>query len=216
MTVLAIDTSGETASLALLESGGRLSESAIHAPNGHSTWLLGEIQGLLRRAGARIDDIDCFAAAAGPGSFTGVRVALSAAKGFAMALDRPMAAVSNLQALAWFGERELRAPLIDARRGHVYAAVYDARLELATPEVVTAPGVWFDSLRGEVEIVTAQPGLLEGRELSFAVRVVAPEALARAVAHIAMTMAAARVDPAHTDANYVRRADAEMNWVDRV
>ena len=102
MTVLAVDTSTEHASLVLLKVGQALACGGLQAArDGHSTQLFGEIQSLLRRAGAQLEDIDCFAAGAGPGSFTGVRVALAAVKGLAMALGKPMAAVSNLQALAW-------------------------------------------------------------------------------------------------------------------
>ena len=212
-TVLAIDTSGEHASLALLAAGGELTEAAIHSPEGHSPHLFGEIQALLRRAGVRLEDVDCFAAASGPGSFTGVRVALAAVKGLAAALDKPMAAVSNLQALAWFGEGPLRAAVIDARRGDIYGGVFNAALEPVKPEVVVKLDTWLAALGPEsgVEIVTAQPALLlpSGRPH----RVVPPGQLARAVAHIAR--GGVPVDPALTDANYVRRADAEMNWVDR-
>ena len=211
-TVLAIDTSGEYASLALLAAGGELTEAAVHSPGGHSPHLFGEIQALLRRAGVRLEDVDCFAAASGPGSFTGVRVALAAVKGLAAALDKPMVAVSNLQALAWFGERPLRAAVIDARRGDIYGGVFNAALEPVRPEVVAKLDAWLAALEpGDVEIVTAQPALLlpSGRPH----RVVPPGQLARAVAHIAR--GAVPVDPALTDANYVRRADAEMNWVDR-
>ena len=218
MNLLAIETSGEYASLAVLDRAGQLTESARHSPEGHSSLLFGEIQSLLRRAGVRMEDLDCFAAAAGPGSFTGVRVALSAAKGLAAVMGKPMVAVSNLQALAWFGEAPLRAVLLDARRGGIYAAVFNERLEPVQAEIVTTLEPWLASLpAGEVEIVTAAPELLAGRALPHPVRVAQPQDLARAVAWIAraQALAGAAVDPALTDANYVRRADAEMKWVDR-
>ncbi len=218
MNLLAIETSGEYASLAVLDRAGQLTESARHSPEGHSSLLFGEIQSLLRRAGVRMEDLDCFAAAAGPGSFTGVRVALSAAKGLAAVMGKPMVAVSNLQALAWFGEAPLRAVLLDARRGGIYAAVFNERLEPVQAEIVTTLEPWLASLpAGELEIVVAAPELLAGRALSHPVRVVPPELLARGVAWIARAQALAgrAVDPALTDANYVRRADAEMKWVDR-
>ena len=217
MTVLAIDTSAECASLVLLESDGRLTEAAIDSPDGHSYRLFGELQSLLRRANIRLEQIDCFAASAGPGSFTGVRVALSAVKGLATALNKPMAAVSTLQALAWFGETPLRAVVADARRGDSYAGLYNAALEPIRPEVVTRLEPWLASFvataPGGVDLITANPAHLASHgDLGFKVRVIAPENLGRAVAHLA---ARQLVDPAVTDANYVRRADAEMNWVDR-
>ena len=73
--------------------------------------------------------MDCFAAASGPGSFTGVRVGLAAVKGLAEAAGKRVVAVSNLRALAFFGSAPLRATVIDARRGEVYAALYNSRLD---------------------------------------------------------------------------------------
>jgi tRNA threonylcarbamoyladenosine biosynthesis protein TsaB len=219
--VLAIDTSTECASLAVLAGEGRLTETAIHSTDGHSSRLFAELQALLRRAGVRLEDVDCFAAAAGPGSFTGVRVALAAVKGLAASLDKPMVAVSSLEALAWFGETPLRGAVIDARRGDIYGGVFDAALMPVRPEMVTSLDAWLEALpgaAGELEILIAQPALLPvGRKLPVPIRVAPAEQLARAVAHIARDrfMAGQAVDPALTDANYVRRADAEMNWVDR-
>ena len=80
--------------------------------------------------------MDAFASASGPGSFTGVRVGLTAVKGLAEATGRKVIAVSNLQALAWHGSRPLRAAVLDARRGEVYGGVYDAALQLVQEEVV--------------------------------------------------------------------------------
>lgn len=192
MTVLAIDTSAEQGSLALLTSDGRLTEAVLHAPDGHSSRLFVEIQSLLQRAGMTLVEVDCFAAAAGPGSFTGVRVALSAAKGFALALGKPMAAVSNLQALAWFGSGPHRAVAMDARRGDFFTATYDDALETVEAETLVsalAPGVAY---------LTPQP----------------EHVLARAIAAITQKRGTL-VDPALTDANYVRHSDAELKWTDR-
>ena len=71
----------------------------------------------------RLEEIDCFAAASGPGSFTGVRVGLAAVKGLAEALGKPAVGISNLRALSLFGKAALRAVVLDARRGEVYGAV---------------------------------------------------------------------------------------------
>ncbi len=88
-------------------------------------------------SGTTVHQMECFAAASGPGSFTGVRVGLAAAKGLAEATGKRMVAVSNLRALAAFGTAPLRATVIDARRGEIYGAVYNSQLELVMPEVVT-------------------------------------------------------------------------------
>jgi tRNA threonylcarbamoyladenosine biosynthesis protein TsaB len=201
--LLAIDTTSESASIALAEGERVLEQVALHSPDGFAHVLFGEIERLLSRHGLKITDVEGFAAAAGPGSFTGVRVGLTAAKGLAEATQRKVVAVSNLQALAWFGTKALRAPVIDARRGEIFGAVYDAELKLVADEVVMPYEEWFRTLpAGDVELITQQPQ----REL------------AGAVAHIAAGRFAAGLgqDPASIDANYVRRSDAELMWRDKV
>jgi tRNA threonylcarbamoyl adenosine modification protein YeaZ len=202
--VLSIDTSGEFAGITLL--GQEPVELFLHSPDGHADKLIQNIDLLLRRAGKTIHDVDCFAAASGPGSFTGVRVALSAAKGLAEATGKPVVAVSNLQALAFHGTAPLRAPVIDARRGEIFGAVYDAQLNLVQPELVSRFQPWREQLPEGVEIVCAGDFL----PVPFTK---APRSLATAVAIIARRVA--KTDPAAIDANYVRRADAELNWIDR-
>ena len=132
-TILAVDTTGEHGSLALARGAAVLEELPIHAPSGFAHILYDAIGGLLARCGVALADIDCFAAAAGPGSFTGVRVGLACVKGLAEAGRKPAVAVSNLAALARFGQGPLRAPIVDARRGEIYGAVYDAAGALVRP-----------------------------------------------------------------------------------
>lgn len=216
--VLAIDTSGEHGSLAILQ-GTRLTEISLFAPDGHSTRLFAELEALLGRAGLDLGEIDCFAAAAGPGSFTGIRVAVSAAKGLAATLGKPMVGISNLAALAWFGEAPLRAPLMDARRGEIFGAVYDAAIREVQRETVSALDPWLAGLPmggdGGIEIVTTDPAAFEAR-ISLPLLVAPAGKLARAVAYLATHRYVAGLagDPALVDANYVRRSDAELNWTD--
>ena len=126
----------------------------MHSPDGFAHVLFPEIEALLARHNLKITDIEGFAAAAGPGSFTGVRVGLTAAKGLAEATHRKVIAVSNLQAVASFGTRALRAPVIDARRGDIFGAVYDADLRLVAPEVVMRYEDFLRTLpEGDVEVI---------------------------------------------------------------
>ena len=126
--VLALDTTGETGSLALAIDDRILEQIELHSADGFAHVIFVEIERLLARHQLTVRDIDCFASASGPGSFTGVRVGLTAAKGLAEATGKKVIAISNLQALAWHGTRPLRAPVIDARRGEIYGAVYNAEL----------------------------------------------------------------------------------------
>ena len=201
MRVLAIDTTSELGSIALAEDGRVLEQIALHSPEGFAHMLFGEIEQLLSRRNLKITDIEGFAAAAGPGAFTGVRVGLTAAKGLAEATGRKVVAISNLQALASFGTQPLRAPVIDARRGEVFVAIYDSELRLVSEEVVVKFDDWMKaSHRGDVEIIQG------ARELAGAIATIAA----------ARFQAGLGQDPADIDANYVRRSDAELFWRDKV
>jgi len=197
MKVLAIDSSGEYGGIAIVDnSNGSCEELVVHSPDGFSHVLFGVLEQFLERTGTKLRDIDAFAAASGPGSFTGVRVALTAAKGLAEANGKPLFCVSNLQALAWYGNTALRAVTLDARRGQIYGAIYDDALRCVSEEVVADPEQWTQALPEGAAIVEAR------------------EATAGGVAHIALARLAngERPDAASGDANYVRRSDAEMKW----
>ena len=210
--ILAIDTTHESGSLALVRGGETLDETVLRAPTGFAHVLYGHIDALLRRNGLRLAEVDCFAAASGPGSFTGVRVGLACVKGLAEALGKPAAAVSNLRAIASFGTLPLRAAVLDARRGEVYGAVYDGAGKLAAPETVAPLPAWLESLpAGEMEfVVSGFVPQLVGTRFADTHIVTAPEALAAAIGRLAGNGG----DPAALDANYVRRSDAELLWKD--
>jgi tRNA threonylcarbamoyladenosine biosynthesis protein TsaB len=206
--ILAVDTTGEHGSLALVRGAEVLEAVAMHAPSGFAQILYGELERLLTRQGVSVADVDCFAAASGPGSFTGVRVGLACVKGLAEALGKPAVAVSNLEALARCGSAPLRGAVIDARRDQIYGAVYDAAGALISPEIVDRWDAWFATLpHGVEEFISAMPLPVE-RLIS------APESLASRIAEVAGCRLARgeAMDPASLDANYVRRADAELFW----
>lgn len=199
MLTLAIDTTAEHGSIAIADENAIREETAVHAPEGFSRVLFAEIEALLKRQSVELAEIDLFAAASGPGSFTGVRVGLSAIKGLAEVLGKPVVAVSNLEAIAEFGNSNIRAVIIDAHRGEVYAAVYDGAGNQIVPEAVL-PLEKFEEK-------------LIGREVE---RIAAPQILAGAIARIAIRRARNGMaqDPAAIEANYVRRSDAEILFVE--
>jgi len=198
LKILSIDTTSELGSIALTEGERVIEEVALHSPEGFAHVLFGEVENLLARHGMTLADVEGYASASGPGTFTGVRVGLTAAKGLADAASRKVVAVSNLKALASLGTGALRAPFLDARRGEIYGAVYDAELNLIRAEVVTKYDTWVASLPEGVEMISQ------------------PRPLAGAIGRIAAReFAAGRgLDPAAIDANYVRRSDAELLWKD--
>jgi tRNA threonylcarbamoyladenosine biosynthesis protein TsaB len=217
MLTLAVDTTAEFGGIALADRNGVREEVPLHAPAGFSQILFGAIEALLARQHASLADIELFAGASGPGSFTGVRVGLSAIKGLAEVLGRRVIAVSNLAALAEFGELDARATVIDARRGEVYAALYDGAGQPIIPEVV-APFQKFLALLPErrLEWISQDfaPFLpaLAGTRFEQNPVVQAPRSMSGAIARFAIRQAAAGLsqDPAAIEANYVRRSDAEL------
>jgi len=217
MTTLAVDTTAEFGSIALADENGVREELPLHAPDGFSQVLFGAIEALVARQHVRLAEIELFAGAGGPGSFTGVRVGLSAIKGLAEVLGKRVVPVSNLEALAEFGASDARAIVIDARRGEVYAALYDGAGRQIVPEIV-APFQKFLTLlpEGEFEWISQDfapflPALAGTRFERYPV-VQAPRAMAGAIAKLAIRHAAAGLsqDPAAIEANYVRRSDAEL------
>jgi tRNA threonylcarbamoyladenosine biosynthesis protein TsaB len=217
MLALAVDTTAEFGSIALANHNGVLEEALLHAPRGFSQVLFGEIEALLVRQRLALAEIDLFAGASGPGSFTGVRVGLSAVKGLAEVLGKKVVAVSNLEALAEFGESDARATLIDARRGEVYAALYDSSGRHIVPEVVLPFQKVLTLLpEREVEWISQDfdlflPVMAGSRFAQYPV-VHAPRAVAAAIAKLALRRADEGLaqDPAAIEANYVRRSDAEL------
>jgi tRNA threonylcarbamoyladenosine biosynthesis protein TsaB len=216
--ILAIDTTHAQGSLALARGGDPIEEVALESPSGFAHVIYAHLAALLERHRVSVDAVNCFAAASGPGAFTGVRVCLACAKGLAEACGKPAVAVSNLAAIASFGTAPLRAAVFDARRGEVYAAVYDDAGRLVGRETVVAPQRWLEALPAGVELVSPDfapfAAALDASRVRDARRTTAPRALAAAIARIAWQswQAGALADPASLDANYVRRSDAELLW----
>jgi tRNA threonylcarbamoyladenosine biosynthesis protein TsaB len=221
-TILSVDTTHEFGSLALLRGGEVVEEMLIHSPDGFGHVLYGHLSRLLDRQGAKVCEVDCFATASGPGSFTGVRVGLACVKGLAEACGKPVVAVGNLRAIASFGTLPLRAAVLDARRGEVYGAVYDADGAAVVPETVAKFPAWLASLpEAEMEFLSTDfapfRAALDASRFAGALVTTAPRALAAAIGTIALEefRAGRGSDPAAIDADYVRRSDAELLWKDR-
>ncbi|MEP6717145.1 MAG: tRNA (adenosine(37)-N6)-threonylcarbamoyltransferase complex dimerization subunit type 1 TsaB [Terriglobia bacterium] len=212
MLTLAVDTTAEFGSIALTDRTGTREEILLHSTEGFSGILFAQIEALLARNHVTLRDIELFAGASGPGSFTGVRIGLAAMKGLADVLGKPAAAVSNLAAVASFGRGDLRAALIDARRGEVYAGLFDKSGHALIPETVL-PFPRLLELIGDREFSWVSSDFepfrpaLAGTRFEHLPVVTAPRALAAAIARLAVPH-----DPVSIEANYVRRSDAELFW----
>lgn len=123
MNILALETSTEYCSVALWQDGNCISRCEL-AGQKHSQMLVGMLDGLLSEAGIKLTQLDGIAFGAGPGSFTGVRIACGAAQGLALGADLPVAGVSTLLALAEAAGRDKVIAALDARMGEIYHAAY--------------------------------------------------------------------------------------------
>src|SRR6478735_1324394 len=148
MLTLAIDTSGPSGGITLAEADRgsfRVIESAAIAGGTFSAQLIPTLAALLKKHGYGVKDIGGFAAASGPGSFTGLRVGLSAIKGLAETLHKPIATVSVLEALASLADREGNiATAIDAGRKEVFLGVYQKNGNASAEKSDPQPGANFD------------------------------------------------------------------------
>lgn len=127
MKILGIDSSGLVASVALVENDILLGEYTTNYKKTHSQTLLPMLDELKKMIELDLSTVDAIAIAAGPGSFTGLRIGAATAKGLGLALGKPLVEVPTLEGLAYqlWGSSSLVCPIMDARRNQVYTGVYE-------------------------------------------------------------------------------------------
>lgn len=152
MKILALESSAAACSVCLTEDDFLIAQSYENSGLTHSKTLLPMAEELLKNCGLTVGDVDVIAVAAGPGSFTGLRIGVSAAKGLGWALDKPCAKVSTLEAMAWelaFFPGEI-CPVMDARRSQVYNARFRSDGETVT-RLTPDRAISLEELAGEVK-----------------------------------------------------------------
>lgn len=129
MKILSLETSAKAVSAAVSEEGRVLAYAYQNVGLTHSVTLMPMVDAMLQNAGMTPADMDCIAVACGPGSFTGLRIGVSAAKGLAWALEKPCCAVSTLEAMAYNAALHTGTVVcaMDARRSQIYNAVFHCR-----------------------------------------------------------------------------------------
>jgi tRNA threonylcarbamoyladenosine biosynthesis protein TsaB len=228
MLSLSIDTSTLAGSVAVLRDDRVVGMIGASADETYSSRLFRHLRFLLEELHLSLDQFDFFTVAAGPGSFTGLRVGLAAVKGWAEAFTKPVTAVSVLEAVAAQATTpvSLLVSLLDARRGQVFGAVYERKgpeLVLRGEEVVRGPGEFFDSLGQWVSaeplaVVTPSPEVIESALERSAFRECPVERVSPLLAAVMGRLGYSRAargelsDALLLDANYVRRSDAELKW----
>jgi tRNA threonylcarbamoyladenosine biosynthesis protein TsaB len=231
MLILAIDTSGQSGGITLAEAKAgsfRVIESAAIAGGTFSAQLIPTLAALLKKQGYGVKDIGGFAAASGPGSFTGLRVGLSAIKGLAETLHKPIATVSVLEALASLADRDGKiAAAIDAGRKEVFLGLFEKTqnsgqqsaensnhaLLMRREELLTQQN-FFAALVAEHPacVITSDAALAELAAGSNSHVVVAASPGSETIARLAARklLAGETVSVEALDANYLRRSDAEI------
>ena len=220
MIILALDTTTRDGSIAVLHDAVVRVERGGDGSVTHGQRLPGELADALSAAGVRREDVDLLAVAAGPGSFTGLRVGIATIQGLAMAHGKRVVAVSALEALARaaVNSRNTIGAWMDAQRGEVFAALYatDGK-DLLIPAVSAAPATvvrtWLTSadLRRTTFIGDGAVRHAEVlRELATDVPVLRPPLLAGLIGQIAAENPSRAVLPHAIVPIYVRRPDAEL------
>jgi tRNA threonylcarbamoyladenosine biosynthesis protein TsaB len=228
--VFALDTTTRPGSLAILADGVVVEAVTGDPSRTHAERLPGEILALVARHGLRLRDIELYGVAAGPGSFTGLRIGIAAVQGLALANDRRLVPVSALEAIAVAArgvhDRGLVAAWMDAQRGEVFAGLFGEALEagnvvpIVDPWVATPTAtldVWLERVSGDTLQTCRFIGdggmrfaeLIRGR-LGSAVSIAPAPALAETIGRLAEIRRDQAVHPAAIHPIYLRRPDAEL------
>lgn len=127
MKILALDSSGLVASVAIIEEDKMVAEYTINHKKTHSQTLLPMLDEIVKMTQIELNTVDAIAVAAGPGSFTGLRIGSATAKGLGLALEKPLIHIPTVDALAYnlYGNSQIICPIMDARRNQVYTGFYE-------------------------------------------------------------------------------------------
>jgi len=237
--ILAVDTSSPAGSLAVLKGTRTIGTVAAWTAELYSSRMFRQLEFLLRELSLSMNDFELFTVANGPGSFTGLRVGLTAVKGWAEVHGKAIAAVSTLEAVAVQSHSDATClvSLLDARRGQVYFAFYrrtgslaDSALAIEGKEQVGAPAELLKQLESkfdgeDVTIATPVPELIEASLSCCETSRGAPNHPRVRIEEVSPTLApyVGRLGLSHAqqgrltdslklDANYIRPSDAEVRW----
>ena len=229
MKILAFDTSNQPLSVAVVEDENILTEQMINVKRNHSVQLMPAIDEALKQVKLTLDDIDRIAVASGPGSYTGLRIAITIAKSLAWTKDIELVGVSSLKVVA--GNRadhtgEMIVPIFDARRQNIYTGLYtrnneDELIEVME-EVHVAAEQWAEmlaqkELTNPVTLIGADaPAFFEifKEKLGDQVRLARPEQQLPRASVLAFLAKKEEATPAHLfTPTYLKLAEAEENWL---
>lgn len=237
MRILALETATSACTVAVIDGHDLRTELTLQVPRAHSTRLMPLVEQAVTESGLAKTDLDLIAAGIGPGSFTGLRIGLATAKTLAFALQRPVVGVSTLRAMAYGTGAQigLVVPMLDAKRGEVYTAIYavggrdpntwvelQAPTHMALDQLVQTVRELRRGLRHSWQYVTLCGDVavqyLDRIGLGEAARLAPPGAMlprAWAVAAVGRAMALSglqNADPEALQPVYLRKSEAEALW----
>ena len=231
MLILAFETSAKAASVALTGDGKLLGESYQNTGLTHSQTLMVMAQDLLNQCGKTVEDVTALAVAEGPGSFTGVRIGVAAAKGFAWGREIPCCGVSTLEAMAesFAAYQGYVCPVMDARRNQVYNALFYVNQGVIS-RVAPDRAIALSELAGELKALEGPIFLVgDGSELTYKTLGAEIPALVKPAEHrihqraVGVALAAekkiAAGEPGDASAlipNYLRLSQAERERMERM
>lgn len=241
MLILALDATSEWGGAGIFHNGECLAAVRHQGPANYSVALFEMVEELYKRTGVQLREIDLFAAANGPGSFTGIRVGLAAAQGWAAAFEAPVRGVSVLEALVEEArpETEYALAILDARRAEVYAgffrrapmnggdsAAHDGKWALVDQGAALQPRGLLSYLERQLpEGASVTCVARESDSAASALQEILPQSVRRnktsdflvpAIARLAW-LAQSEDKPfsiQDVSAHYIRRSEAELNWKD--
>ena len=228
MKILALETATIAGSVAVVDDNkGLIGEVRVNVKAAHSERLMPSVEWLLNASDLSINDIDAFGVSIGPGSFTGLRIGLSTAKGFAFSTGKPLVPVKTLDAFA----RTLVycsytiCPMLDARKNEVYAGLYrweDDLCKKIVPETAISPEDLLNEIKGSGTVLFTGDGAVKYRELIK--KIIGKDAVfapsyrmspsASSVAEMAFEILGQGdlPDPVSIIPFYIRKSEAEVLW----
>jgi tRNA threonylcarbamoyladenosine biosynthesis protein TsaB len=167
--ILSLETATTNCSVALASDGKVIAARSINSGYSHAEKINVFIQEVIDQANVSLKQLSAIAVSSGPGSYTGLRIGISTAKGLCYALDLPLIAINTLDAMAYgmkAGSNELLVPMIDARRMEVYSAVYDAeKKRLSEPAAIIVDERYYSDFRSKNILLLAGDGADKCQEL---------------------------------------------------
>ncbi len=225
MKILALETSTMLGGVAVADEDGLIAEIRLNVKTTHSERMMTAIDWALKQSGVTLDAVDAVAVAAGPGSFTGLRIGLATAKGLCYATGKPLVLVPTLEALAWNFPYCMHpvCTMLDARKGEVYAALFlwkGDRFVTLVPETATRPE---DLLRdSDGPVVLAGEGAMRywerilsaigERALAAPLHKMVPSPSNIALLGVQRARRSEYANPATAEPRYVRKSEAEVKW----